>query len=156
MSLLKVTKDNICKKNEKYECLILKIDEQFFAIPVNKIRDVLILQEVTAVPLAPNEIIGLINLRGRIVTGINIRSILGIDKHYNLKNSMSVVVEFEKDLYSLIVDFVGDVITIPCSDINPNPENMDKKWLDISIGIYPNKDDLIVIIDVDKLLYKLY
>ena len=134
------------------EFLEMKIGEQTFGVPVLSVRDVLVVKEITHVPLAPQEIIGLINLRGRIVTALDIRAILKIVNNFDLNNSVSVVVEYEEELYSLMVDSIGEVINIPRSKIIHNPENLSKNWKDISTGIYPNQNYLVVLVNINKLL----
>jgi len=129
----------------------MKVDTQYFGISVEKIRDILILQQVTKVPLTSSEVIGLLNLRGRIVTAIDIRPLLAMGSTYNIENSMSIVVEYYNDLYSLVVDSVGEVLTIKDSDIKENPENLSKHWQEVSYGVYPVEGHLIVILDSDKL-----
>lgn len=143
------------KVNKEIEFLTLSVGKQQFGIAVNNIRDVIIPTEITTVPMVTREVIGLINLRGRIVTAVDIREILDIDSTYNLDTSMSVVVDFRGDLYSLIVDKVGEVVTTNLSNIEENPEHLEEKWLEIAIGIYTANQDLIVLIDIAKLIKKL-
>jgi purine-binding chemotaxis protein CheW len=65
---------------------------------------------------------------------------------------MSVVVEHHNELYSFIVDSVGEVLSLSLSDFSHNPENLSKNWQDLSLGIYQLKDNLLVILDINKLL----
>ena len=108
------------------------------------------------IPLSPKEGIGSLNLRGRIVTAVDIRAILGIesDIDINIKNTMNVVVEFNNDLYSIIVDSIGEVINISVSSLIKNPSNLQKEWFEVADGVVPLENNLLVIIDVDKLLKK--
>src|SRR5690349_5617765 len=83
----------------------LKIDNQLFGIPILQVQDVLSEQKITKIPLAPKEIAGALNLRGRIVTAIDVRTRLNLPKREVCegKRSMSVVIEYNGELYSLIV-----------------------------------------------------
>src|SRR5262249_19688306 len=88
----------------------MSIGAQMFGIPVLTVQDVLGPQQITRVPLAPPEVAGSLNLRGRIVTAIDVRLRLGMPKNADGKPPMSVVVEHEGELYSLLVDSVGEVL----------------------------------------------
>lgn len=131
--------------------LTVFISDQIFGIPVLQVQDVLRELQVTKIPLSPPEVAGSLNLRGRIVTAINVRKRLGLEKSDN-KNSMSVVVEHENELFSLVIDRVGDVLSLKDSDFEKNPGTLDPVWRDISTGIYQLKDSLLVVMDVSKLL----
>lgn len=137
--------------------LIIYLADQIFGIPVLHIQDVLSQQKVTKVPLAPPEVAGSLNLRGRIVTAIDVRCRLGLPKEdvqeEEEKNKrMSVVVEHNDELYSLIIDRVGDVISLKNEDFKDSPPTMDQLWRSISNGIYRMDEQLLVILDVSKLL----
>lgn len=133
--------------------LTVYISDQLFGIPVLQVEDVLGEQTVTKIPLAPPEVAGSLNLRGRIVTAIDVRKRLGLERRQtNDKNQMSVVVEHEQELYSLIIDSVGDVLTLQNDNFQPNPATLDPLWRDISAGIYRLEGTLLVVLDVSKLV----
>lgn len=132
--------------------LTVIIAEQRFGIPVLQVQDVLRQQTITRIPLAAPEIAGSLNLRGRIVTAIDVRKRLNITTRRPDKPSMSVVVEHKGELYSLIIDEVGDVISLDNSKIEKNPGTLDPLWRDVSVGIYQLQAELLVIMDVSKLL----
>jgi purine-binding chemotaxis protein CheW len=124
-----------------------------FGIPVLQVRDVLRQQRVTRVPLAPAEVAGALNLRGRIVTAINVRRRLGLpDLGTEHDKSMSVVVEHEGELYSLIIDQVGDVLPLGDEEYEAVPATLDPAWREIATGIYRLGDRLMVVVDVARLL----
>jgi purine-binding chemotaxis protein CheW len=130
----------------------IMIADQLFGIPVLIVHDVLGPQRITRIPLAPPEVAGSLNLRGRIVTAIDVRLCLGLDARPADMPGMSVVVELGADLYSLIVDNVGEVLTLPARSIEPNPPTLDARWRGISSGIYRLDDRLLVMLDADRLL----
>lgn len=136
--------------------LTINIAGQLFGIPVLQVQDVLGEQKVTPIPLSPPEVAGALNLRGRIVTAINVRKKLGLDsgtaKGGEKQNAMSVVVEHNNELYSLIIDSVGDVLALKQKDFEPSPPTLDSLWRSISLGIYRLNDKLLVVLDVSKLL----
>ena len=91
-------------------------------------------------------------MRGRIVTAIDVRTRLGIATAADMKSSMSVVVDIHGELYSLIVDKIGEVMSLPNSDFERNPATLDARWQEVSSGIYRLKDCLLVVLDVARLL----
>lgn len=134
------------------EFLTLGIGTQMFGIPVLQVQDVLRQQTVTRVPLAPPEVAGALNLRGRIVTAINVRRRLALDDLPQDVKTMAVVVEHENELYSLIIDKVGDVLSLPTRSFEPIPPTMDGVWRDVATGIYRIDNQLMVVMDVARLL----
>lgn len=132
--------------------LTIMIAGQRFGIEVLQVQDVLREQKVTRIPLASSEVAGSLNLRGRIVTAIDVRKKLNLPDRQKDESSMSVVVEHEDELFSLIIDRVGEVISLKNEVFEKNPGTLDSAWKDISTGIYQLQDDLLVIVDVSKLL----
>lgn len=135
--------------------LTIIIAGQMFGVPVLQVQDVLGTQKVTRIPLAPPEVAGSLNLRGRIVTAIDVRKRLGLEASAAdgppAKN-MSVVIEHENELYSLVIDRVGDVLTLYDKDFEHNPPTLDPLWRGVSQGIYRLEKQLLVILDVARLI----
>jgi purine-binding chemotaxis protein CheW len=125
---------------------------QLLGINVLDVQDVLNPMKIATVPLAGNEVAGLLNLRGRIVTAIDMRQKLGLDAFEDRSKCLSIVVEKDQELYSLIVDKVGDVINIPNSKFEHNPPNLKPAWADISSGVYRLEGKIMLVIDIDSLL----
>lgn len=134
------------------QLVTFRIDSQLFGIPALRVRDILRHQYLTRVPLAPPYIAGSINLRGHIVTAVNIRVRIGSAAKEGLDNSMCVVVEHLGESYCLIVDSVGDVIRLNDADIEPNPASLASSWVELSKGITRTSDGLLLLLDLDKLL----
>ncbi|MFH1158173.1 MAG: chemotaxis protein CheW [Pseudomonadota bacterium] len=137
---------------ENREFLTMTVSGQLFGIPVLQVQDVLGEQKVTRVPLAPKEITGSLNLRGRVVTTINLRHKLQMPERPPGMKTMYVVVEHHGELYSLIVDSVGEVLPLPDKDFEKTPQTLDVLWRDLATGIYRLKDQLLVILDVPAML----
>ncbi|KJV10514.1 chemotaxis protein CheW [Elstera litoralis] len=138
--------------DEQRQYVSITIDGQMFGIPVLIVHDVLGPQRITRIPLAPAEVAGSLNLRGRIVTAIDVRLRLGLLKRPVNMDGMSVVVEHSGEFYSLMVDGVGEVLTLSSAEFERNPATLDPRWRDISLGIYRLQDQLLVILDVNRLL----
>jgi purine-binding chemotaxis protein CheW len=138
--------------SEHRDYVTMSIGGQLFGIPVLKVQDVLGTQTITRVPLAPVEVAGSLNLRGRIVTAVDVRLRLGLPKRENDKQAMSVVVEHEGELYSLLVDSVGEVLSLESRDYQRNPPTLNPRLREFSDGIYRLNDSLLVVLSVSSLL----
>ena len=138
--------------NDNRDYVTMSIGGQLFGIPVLKVQDVLGAQTITRVPLAPVEVAGSLNLRGRIVTAVDVRLRLGLPKRENEKTAMSVVVEHEGELYSLLVDSVGEVLSLETRDYQRNPPTLNPKLREFSDGIYRLNDAVLVVLSVPSLL----
>lgn len=134
------------------EYVTMIIDGQLFGIPVLQVQDVLGPQKITRVPLAPKEVAGSLNLRGRIVTAIDVRTRLGLPRREGEAKNMSVVVDYNGEFYSLIVDQVGEVMGLSASDYEKTPATLDDRWREISDGVYRLKEALLIVLDVKRLL----
>ena len=137
---------------ENRDYVTMSIGGQLFGIPVLKVQDVLGTQTITRVPLAPVEVAGSLNLRGRIVTAVDVRLRLGLPKRDADKTAMSVVVEHENELYSLLVDSVGEVLSLESRDYQRNPPTLNPRLREFSDGIYRLNDSLLVVLSVSSLL----
>ncbi len=129
------------------------IEDQMFGIPVLNVQDILTPENIAAVPLAPPEVTGSINLRGRIVTVIDVRVRLGLKpKNKKSGDNMGVTVEHGHDLYTLLVDRIGDVMGLPNELFERNPATLDPVWREFSNGVYRLEDNLLVVLDIERLL----
>ena len=130
----------------------MSIGSQMFGIPVLKVQDVLGPQQITRVPLAPPEVAGSLNLRGRIVTAIDVRRRLALPARAAENPGMSVVCDHKGELYSLIVDSVGEVLSLPGDAYERNPTTLDPRWREVSGGIYRLQGKLLVVLEVARML----
>ena len=137
---------------ETQDYVTMIIEGQLFGIPVLTVQDVLGAQKITRIPLAPREVAGSLNLRGRIVTAIDVRLRLDLARRVEDTKCMSVVVDMGGELYSLMVDSVGEVLSLPAAKFERNPPTLDLKWREFSLGIYRLDEKLLVVLDVAKLL----
>jgi len=128
------------------------IGDQLFGIPILEVRDVLPPQPITRIDLAPPEIAGLLNLRGRIVTALDIRHRLGLASAASGEPAMSIVVDQGGELYSILVDRIGDALSLSAKDHEPSPPTLNPRWREVSAGIYRLSDRLLVVIDIARLL----
>jgi len=130
----------------------LTIADQLCGVPVLGVRDILGEQVITRIPLAPAEIAGSLNLRGRIVTAIDLRRRLNLPPAPSGTPRMSVVAEQGGELYALLVDQVSEVMSLPASAFERNPSTLPASWATYSAGIYRLQGRLLVVLDVGRLL----
>ncbi len=140
------------KQGDQLEYVTMIIGGQWFGIPVLSVQDVLGPQDIAMIPLAPPEVAGSLNLRGRVVTAIDPRVRLGLPNREEDERAMSIVVEHAGELYSLLIDQVGEVLKLPSNRFEHNPASLDSRWRDISSGIYRLDDRLLIVIDIERLL----
>jgi len=138
--------------SENQNFVTLMIAGQLFGIPVLSVQDVLGPQRITRIPLAPPEVAGALNLRGRIVTAVDVRRRLNLPPREDNGTGMSVVVEHRGEPYSLMIDSVGEVMELPTASFEPNPPTLNPRWRQVSAGIYRLEGRLMLVLEVDKLL----
>lgn len=138
--------------HESEDFVSMTVHGQLFGIPVLTVQDVLGPQTITRVPLGPPEVAGTLNLRGRIVTAIDLRKCLNLPEREEDDPGMSVVVHRDGELYSLIVDSVGEVLSLPDDRFERNPATLDERWRQVSAGVYRLDDQLLIVFDVARLL----
>ena len=134
------------------EFVTMTVAGQLFGIPVLKVQDVLGPQKITRIPLSPPEVSGALNLRGKIVTPIDVRRRLNLPPRAEDQFGMSIVVEHDGDQYSLVIDSVGEVLNLPAATFERNPATLNPRWREVSSGIYRLDGRLLVVLDVGRLL----
>ena len=145
-----VKKESEEQTNRQYATFY--VDGLFFGIDVLHVQEVLRYQAMTRVPLAQAVIEGLINLRGQIVTAIDMRRRLGLKPRPPEQTPMNTVVRTEEGAISLLVDEIGDVVEVAAEDFERPPDNVDAAARDLLRGVYKLKDRLLLILDTEKTL----
>ena len=142
--------DNIEGAMSEYVTAV--IGGQLFGLPISRVQDVFAPDRLTRVPLALPEIAGLLNLRGRIVTAINMRARLGLPARDDGIQSMAVGVDLRGESYGLLIDSIGEVLKLPDDGCEANPVNMDPRMARMSAGVHRLDGHLMVVLDVDRIL----
>lgn len=137
---------------EKHQFVTMQIANQLIGISVLQVEDVLRPRSLTPIPLAPPEIAGVLNLRGRIVTALDLRVRLGLDAYKDYSACMSIVAGHKGQLYSFLIDSIGDVLTLPLKAFEKAPPNLETRWRDVASGVYRLDGKLMVVIDIERLL----
>jgi purine-binding chemotaxis protein CheW len=122
----------------------------FFGVEVKEIQEVIRYQRMTAVPLAPPEVVGLINLRGQIVTAIDLRRRLGVEDRGPDQRPMNVVVRTDDGAVSLLVDEIGDVLEVDASTYEHAPDTLSDTHRAMIKGVHKLDGRLMLILDTDK------
>jgi purine-binding chemotaxis protein CheW len=135
-----------------HEYVTALIGGQLFGLPILRVQDVFAPERLTKVPLAPAEIAGVLNLRGRIVTLIDMRRRLGLGQREDSSPAMAVGVESRGESYGLLIDSVGEVLKLDDVACEPNPTNLDRGLATVSTGIYRLDGQLLMVLDVDRVL----
>jgi len=138
--------------NNLHEYVTALIGGQLFGLPILRVQDVFAPERLTRVPLAPGEIAGVLNLRGRIVTLIDMRHRLGLAKRDDEQAVMALGVESRGESYGLLIDSVGEVLKLDDMAREPNPSNLDPRLASVSTGIYRLDGQLLMVLDVDRVL----
>jgi purine-binding chemotaxis protein CheW len=128
------------------------IGGQLFGVPIVRVQDVFIPERLTRVPLAPPEIAGVLNLRGRIVTLIDLRRRFGLGEREHGDAAMAIGVESRAESYGLLIDNVGEVLKLDDAAREPNPINLDQRLARVSAGIHRLDGQLLIVVDVDRVL----
>ena len=128
------------------------LDGHVFGTPVPKVQEVLQHQEMTKVPLAPEVISGLINLRGQIVSAIDLRRRLGLVDRPAGQQPMNVVVRTNEGAVSLLVDEIGDVIDVQEDTLEDPPETLQGFGREVVTGVYKLSGRLLLALDIDRIV----
>ena len=126
------------------------VADLFFGVDVLRVQEVLRFQQMTHVPRAPEVIEGLINLRGQIVTAIDLRRRLGLPPRTGGQVPTNMVIRTDDGAVSLLVDEIGDVLDVDAATYERPPENLDPAAREIIHGVYKLKDRLLLVLDTER------
>jgi purine-binding chemotaxis protein CheW len=130
----------------------LTLAGQLCGVPVLAVREVITNSKIVRVPLAPPEIAGNINLRGRIVTAVDTRCRLGLEPAPDTADRVALVAEAGGALYALLIDQVQEVLSLRTDLIEETPSNLSASWRQFSNGVFRLPERLMVVLDVERLL----
>ena len=134
------------------EYVTAMIGGQLFGLPIVHVQEVFMPERLTRVPLAPPEIAGVLNLRGHIVTLIDLRRRFGLGEREDGDAAMAIGVESRGESYGLLIDNVGEVLKLDDAAREPNPINLDQRLARVSAGIHRLDGQLLIVVDVDRVL----
>lgn len=137
---------------ERQKCFTLYCGGEIFGLSVDHAQTIFRVTAVTPIPLGRPEILGLVNLRGKIVTAVSLRQRLRLPSEDSLINSLAIGIERNSENFALIVDQVGDVIELDSSMQIPIPAHFDQQRSQMTSGLYRVANKLVPILDMDAIL----
>ena len=147
-----MSNDNKATGDQVTEYVTAMIGGQLFGLPISRVQDVFMPDRITRVPLSVPEIAGVLNLRGRIVTAIDMRRRLGLPPRTDDKPSMAIGIELKGESYGLLIDEIGEVLKLSAASREDNPVNLVHRLARVSAGVHRLDGRLVVVLDVDRVL----
>jgi purine-binding chemotaxis protein CheW len=143
-----ITESDMAQTSRQFSTFF--VADLFFGVDVLHVQEVLRSQQMTTVPQAPAVIEGLINLRGQIVTAIDMRRRLGLSERPRDRTPINMVVRTSDGAVSLLVDEIGDVLDVDSGAYERPPQNLDPAAKDLIRGVYKMKDRLLLVLDEER------
>ena len=134
------------------EYVTATIGGQLFGLPISRVQDVFVPDRLTRIPLAPAEVAGLLNVRGRILTVIDMRRRLALGAPGDSRRPLAIGVEDNGESYGLLIDSIGEVLKLSSGSREENPINLERKLAQASAGVHRLNDRLMVVLDLDRVL----
>ncbi len=128
------------------------IGGQLFGLPIARVQDVFAPQKVTRVPLAGYEVAGVLNLRGRIVTVVDLRRQLGLPVSDDDIAPMAIGIEYRGESIGMLIDVVGEVLKLDADSHEGNPINLDPRLARVAAGVHRLDAQIMIVLDVDRAL----
>jgi len=128
------------------------VGDQLFGVALSEVRDVFVPKGICRVPMAPPAIAGLLSLRGRVVTAIDLRRRLGLPPREADAPSVAIGIERGQEVYGLIADRIGNVLRPAAESFEANPINLDAGWAGVCAGMHRLEEGVMVVLDVESLL----
>ncbi len=139
-------------QDEVLQWVTFKLEGETYGINVMQVQEVLRVSEITPVPGAPSYILGIINLRGNVVTVLDTRMRFGLPMYETDDASRVVIVESNGNVLGLLVDSVAEVVYLRSSEIESAPNVGNDESSKYIQGVYSNEGNLLILVDVNKLL----
>ncbi len=134
------------------EYVTAMVGGQLFGLPIARVQDVFMPERVSRVPLAPGDVAGILNLRGRIITAIDMRLRLGLPPRDACSVPMAIGVDLRGESYGLLIDSIGEVLKLADDDFELKPVNLDARMAKMAAGVHRLDQQLMVVLDVDRVL----
>ena len=144
--------DNVDTNDEVLQWVTFKLDSETYGINVMQVQEVLRYTEIAPVPGAPLYVLGIINLRGNVVTVIDTRSRFGLEPSDVSDNTRIVIIESEKQVIGILVDSVAEVVYLRASEIDIAPNVGNDESAKFIQGVSNREGELLILVDLNKLL----
>ncbi|PVZ66685.1 chemotaxis protein CheW [Pelagibaculum spongiae] len=140
------------KQDEIIQWVTFRLEGETYGINVMQVREVLRYSEIAPVPGAPSYVLGIINLRGNVVTVIDTRQRFGLSSREITDNSRIVIIEAEGQVLGILVDSVAEVVYLKASDVETAPNVGNEETAKFIQGVAQKDEDLLILVDLNKLL----
>ena len=137
------------KEGEFFSC---RIGRQWLGLPISQVLEVIVQQQLTPMPLAPESVLGLINLRGRIITEVDVRKLMQMDSDNNENVHVVIVRDPQGEDVGLLVDEVGEVAAVDYQKYENMPNTLDPLWQQVGEGVINGDKKVTVIVNIGRLL----
>jgi purine-binding chemotaxis protein CheW len=134
------------------QLVTMHVDGQLVGLAIESVHDVFNVQRITQVPRAPESVVGLVNLRGRVVTLLCLRSLLGFPSIPIQSSAMAVGVEWRDEAFGLVIDRIGDVIAVNVADSDVATSKIDRRLSGLCVALHKLPDGLIIELSLAALL----
>jgi len=138
--------------NDMVEYVTAVIGGQLFGVPIARVQDVFVPDRCTPVPLAPPEVAGLLNVRGRILTVVDMRKRLDVARKDGGNRQLALGVELNGESYGLLIDQVGEVLRVAAGSREDAPINLDRRLAQVCPGVHRLDGKLMLVLDLDRVL----
>ncbi|WP_439815938.1 chemotaxis protein CheW [Zavarzinia sp. CC-PAN008] len=143
-------KDRARAEHSQY--VTMTVADRLLGLPILEVHDIVVPEKIARVPLAQPEVAGLINLRGKIVSAIDMRHVLRAPPAAADARRVGVTVSHKGETYTLLVDGVGEVVEIDPDTREPNPPTLDGRWKHLSNGVVRLEQGLLVLLNTDRVM----
>jgi len=134
------------------ELLTCRIGDQWLGLPIKHVREVISPMTCTAMPLSDHAVMGLINLRGRVITQLDVRRVIGLPAGESGRYRVVIVETVSGEDFGLAMDEVGEVIRLNADCYEKTPGTLDKIWRDVSDGVLKCDPHVLVLVDVERFI----
>ncbi|MDX8396814.1 MAG: chemotaxis protein CheW [Mariprofundaceae bacterium] len=140
-------------KKAQTELLTCRVGDQWIGFQVQQVREVVTGQERTVMPLSPDAVMGLVNLRGRVMTELDVRKVIGLpDREEGEECHVAIIETASGEDFGLAVDDVGEVMLMNDESYEPTPRSLDPVWRQVSEGVLKLNDEVMVLVNVDRFI----
>jgi purine-binding chemotaxis protein CheW len=142
----------VANVGQSTQCVTFYIGDSLLGVPIQQIEEINRLVDLTPVPHGPDYVRGVINLRGEVVTVVDLRTILGLDRIEMTRDTRNVILNFDGEHVGMVVDRVADVVTARTDDIDRPPANLSNADGRFYCGVYKLESELMVLLNVEQVL----
>ena len=140
------------KAAQSTELLTCRVGDQWLGLQVKQVREVVAPQACTQMPLSPDAVMGLINLRGRVITQLDVRKVIGLPDRESDTYRVAIIETLSGEDFGLMMDEVGEVVDLDPSQFEKTPKTLDRIWQDVSEGVLKQEDRVVVLVNVERFI----